>query len=100
MRKGDPTHDENDGVSYSQLPSGSSVYNLPDERQVLIRNCPPPPARKRFTPGQIPSIPETRHELMSNSTACKPQSHLQIKIDGRSSRLKSFHRATLDMPAV
>ena len=52
------THDENDGVSF-----------LRNDDQVLIRNCPPISARKRFTLDQVLRSPETQHELMHKNAA-------------------------------
>jgi len=48
-------HDEND------------VLRINDE--VVIRNCPPISARKRFTLDQVLRSPETQHELMHQNAA-------------------------------
>jgi len=53
------THDEN------------GVLRIDDE--VLIRNCPPISARKRFTLDQVFRSPETQHELMHKNTSTNPQ---------------------------
>lgn len=54
------------------LPDTSgTVLRINDE--VLIRNCPPISARKRFTVDQILRSPETQHELMHKNSAAIPQ---------------------------
>jgi len=53
------THDEN------------GVLRIDDE--VLIRNCPPISARKRFTLDQVLRSPETQHELMHKNTTANSQ---------------------------
>ena len=43
------------------------VLRVKDE--VLIRNCPPISARKRFTLDQVLRSPETQHELMHKNSS-------------------------------
>jgi len=71
------THDENASASYFQPPSRNSdtpgaALRINDE--VIIRNCPPISARKRFTLDQILRSPETQHELMHKNFAAASQS--------------------------
>jgi len=54
------THDENGGLRIND--------------QVLIRNCPPISARKRFTLDQVLRSPETQHELMHKNATTDSQS--------------------------
>jgi len=54
------THDEN------------GALRINDE--VVIRNCPPISARKRFTLDQVLRSPETQHELMHQNAAANSRS--------------------------
>jgi hypothetical protein len=71
------THDGNHRASFFQPcpepPSDTlgAVLRINDE--VLIRNCPPISARKRFTLDQILRSPETQHELMHKNAAANSQ---------------------------
>lgn len=48
-----------------------AVLRIDDE--VVIRNCPPVSARKRFILDQILRSPETQHELMHKNVATNSQ---------------------------
>ena len=71
------THDGNDRASFLQpcpkLLSDTLGVVLRINDEVLIRNCPPISARKRFTLDQILRSPETQHELMHKNAAANSQ---------------------------
>lgn len=80
------THDENGGMSCFQhrsiyfVDTRGVVLRINDE--VLIRNCPPISARKRFALDQVLRSPETQHEFMHRDVVTNSQPPARWKETG------------------